>query len=235
MAYTTNEQESSASGLGSALRVIPKTIRPVTFKQGTGILPVLTPVAFNTSDEMWVPWTLGINQITSLTMDEGVIAGDFTLTVSSQTTSAIAFDATAEDIQTALEALSSVDPGDVEVTGGPIHEAPVLIEFKGQYRSTSVSITVDDTGIDPAEITAAEEQAAVPPDDSVDVIKGFVWPNSTTLSASGEVIGDVLIEGKVHFSDIPVPDGISTTELQTACQTGPRGLGIIMDGLESVR
>lgn len=65
-----------------------------------------------------------------------VSAGTFTLSFGGQTTGAIAFDATDATIQTALEALSTIDPGDVTVTqevglleaGGRMR-----CDFAGQY------------------------------------------------------------------------------------------------------
>lgn len=48
--------------------------------------------------------------------DTAVSAGTFTLSFGGQTTTAIAFDASAATIQSALEALSTIDPGDVTVT-----------------------------------------------------------------------------------------------------------------------
>lgn len=49
----------------------------------------------------------------------GPTGGTFTLTFSGQTTSALAFDATAATIDTALEALSNIGAGDVSVGGNP--------------------------------------------------------------------------------------------------------------------
>jgi hypothetical protein len=69
------------------------------------------------------------------------IGSTFTLSVGDQTTGPIAWDATALDVQTALEALSNVDPGDAVVTGNIISPG-LLITFGvgdfGQYD------TVDD-------------------------------------------------------------------------------------------
>lgn len=77
-----------------------------------------------------------------------VTAGTFTITYSSQTTGNINFDATAAQIQTALEALSNLAPGDVVVSGGPISTTPVVIIFQGTLKGTNVAqVTVDSTGL----------------------------------------------------------------------------------------
>ncbi len=46
----------------------------------------------------------------------GATGGTFTLTFSGQTTTALAYNATAAQVQAALEALSNIAPGDVYVS-----------------------------------------------------------------------------------------------------------------------
>jgi hypothetical protein len=65
-------------------------------------------------------------------------AGNFTLTFSGQTTGNIAFDANAAAVQSALEALSNIAPGDVVVTS-PVASTWV-IEFRGAYLGTNVPV-----------------------------------------------------------------------------------------------
>ncbi len=66
-------------------------------------------------------------------------------------------------------------------------------------------------------------------------IKGFVWPDPITLVSDKEVIGNVLIEGKIHFDDIALPTGQTAANLKTACRSGPRDLGLFIQGLDQVR
>jgi len=69
-------------------------------------------------------------------------AGTFTLTFSAQTTAPIAFDAPAATVQTALEALSNLDPGDVVVTGGPGGAGgatPYVVQFGGARANVDVA------------------------------------------------------------------------------------------------
>ena len=75
-------------------------------------------------------------------------AGDFTLTFDSEETAAIAYDAAASAVQTALELLANIDgPGvDIAVTGSA--GGPYTVEFKGQYLATDVALMViDGTGL----------------------------------------------------------------------------------------
>lgn len=60
-----------------------------------------------------------------------VTAGTFTITVGANTTTALAYNATAATIQTAVAALASVGSGNVLVTGGLLTTTPMRILFTG--------------------------------------------------------------------------------------------------------
>jgi hypothetical protein len=60
-----------------------------------------------------------------------VTAGTFTITVGANTTSALAYNATAATIQTAVAALASVGSGNVLITGGILTSTPMRILFTG--------------------------------------------------------------------------------------------------------
>lgn len=82
-----------------------------------------------------------------------VTAGTFTLTVVhpitgvSRTTAPIVFNATAAQIQAALEALDNVDAGDILAAGGPINTTPVTLTFFGSYIGNPAQLTVSNTGL----------------------------------------------------------------------------------------
>lgn len=62
MTLATEQLFQTAIGLGSGLRVEPTVLQPKTFAAGTAKLPQLTPMAFNTSLNLWVPWDAdGVN------------------------------------------------------------------------------------------------------------------------------------------------------------------------------
>jgi hypothetical protein len=70
-----------------------------------------------------------------------VTGGTYTITFDGVGPSAVlAYDATAAQIQTALEGLGNIDPGDVSVTGGPppLFGPAIVIEFTGQYAGLDV-------------------------------------------------------------------------------------------------
>lgn len=87
--------------------------------------------------------TAGVNEL-QLVASSGT-GGTFTLTYSAQTTAALDWDSTAGEIQTALEALSNIDPGDVLVTGSV---GQWYVEFIGTLAATNVAqMTADDTNL----------------------------------------------------------------------------------------
>lgn len=61
-------------------------------------------------------------------------------------TTAIAWDASAAAVRTALEGLASIEPGDVEVTGAA--GGPYIVEFQGQFTGEEVpDLTLDASGL----------------------------------------------------------------------------------------
>lgn len=72
------------------------------------------------------------------TVDVDATGGNFQLTFTGQTTANIAWNATAAQLQAALEALSNIAPGDIHVTGGP-GPAMWTVEFLGTYDGVNVA------------------------------------------------------------------------------------------------
>jgi hypothetical protein len=88
------------------------------------------------------------DEVQALTKSGTVSGGTFTLTYSGQETANIDWDATAAEVQAALEALSNIDPGDVVVSGGPLPNSRLQIRFSGALEGTDVgAITVDGTNL----------------------------------------------------------------------------------------
>lgn len=87
----------------------------------------------------------GVNEIQTLTITGTPTGGDFTITYSGQTTAAIAFDASAAAVQSALEALSNIAVGDVSCGGGALPGTPVTITFTGTlgYQNVALATTTD--------------------------------------------------------------------------------------------
>jgi hypothetical protein len=64
--------------------------------------------------------------------------GTFTLSFLGEATAPLAFNATAAAIQSALQGLSSIGPGNVDVSGGPAATAPLTITFTGHLSDLSL-------------------------------------------------------------------------------------------------
>ena len=86
----------------------------------------------------------GVNEKQTIAIDDASSGGSFTLTYSGQTTGAIAYSATAEDVASALKALSTIGDNDVEVTGGPGPGTDWTVEFKGALALTNVGALTGD-------------------------------------------------------------------------------------------
>ena len=114
-------------------------------------------------------------------------SGNFTLTFNSQTTANILYNANAATVQSALEALSNIAPGDVVVTS-PV-SGSWLIEFAGTYAGTNVAVL---TGTD------------------VDLMGGSDSITITTLN-SGGTTGQITFTPALATADgIPVDNAVIT-------------------------
>lgn len=80
------------------------------------------------------------NEAQRVTITGAPTGGAIKLTFSGQTTADIAFNAIASAVQSALEALSNIDVGDVTVTGGPGPASFWTVTFGGQYANTDVPV-----------------------------------------------------------------------------------------------
>lgn len=84
----------------------------------------------------------GDNEVQTVAIDNASTGGTFTLTLDGQTTAAIAFNAIASAVKSALELLSTVDT--VTVTGGAGPANDWIVEFTGTSAGTNVNAMVGD-------------------------------------------------------------------------------------------
>ena len=105
--------------------------RTFEFRQGTGATATNWLINLQKAAQ---------NEKQTITITGTPTGGTFTLTYSGQTTAAIAYNASATDIQTALEALSNIASGDVACTGGALPGAAVVVEFTGDLANTDVDL-----------------------------------------------------------------------------------------------
>lgn len=89
-----------------------------------------------------------VNEVQTITMAGPPTAGTFTLTYDGQTTTGIAFNATAAAVQAALELLTNIGTGNVLGAGGPLPGTAVTITFQGTLAGKNVSLmTANSTGL----------------------------------------------------------------------------------------
>lgn len=146
LAFTENEAITQNNGRGQPCVSYQA---PDTLLNGT-----LDPIQVCTPDPHILEFLIGgaviltPSEVQTLTITGTPTGGVFTLTFDSQETSDIDYDATAAEVQTALEGLSNVEPGDVVCAGGPLPGTAVTITFAGQYAGVDVAlITSDDSGL----------------------------------------------------------------------------------------
>lgn len=104
------------------------------------------PVGINDYQAVVAP-AAPVNEIQSVTFSTPGTAGTFTLSFSGQTTSPIAYNATAAEILTALAALPTIGgAGNVDVTGAA--GGPFTVTFKGALAGVNVpALTADSTAL----------------------------------------------------------------------------------------
>lgn len=100
-----------------------------------GVVPSGTVLAKIAATELYAPYAGTTDEVQTITID--ATGGTYTLTYSGQTTAAIDWDATAAEVQSALEALSNIAPGDVTVTGDA--GGPYTVTFGGTLSDTNVA------------------------------------------------------------------------------------------------
>lgn len=115
----------------------------------------------------------GVNEVQTITLTGVPTGGTFTVTYSGQTTSAIAYNASAGTVQTALIALSNIGPSDVVVTGSA--GGPYTVTFGGTLAATNLA----EMTASGASLTGGSSQAI-----AVDAVTASSGPNHWDTAAN---------------------------------------------------
>jgi flagellar hook protein FlgE len=138
------------------------------------------------------------NEHQTITITGSPTGGTFTLDYGSGTPASVAYNATAAQVQTALESLSTISAGDVKCTGGQLPGTPVVVEFTGALAATDVNaLTIDTTGL---------TGGSSPSGTVTETIKG-----SATLGVLGGKATASLVNGQIRITD--TTSGYSNTDL----------------------
>lgn len=192
----------STHGLHNARSVTPDASLFTLAAYPNGI-PSGTPLGVVTSSGKVGPYSGDSTDEVQTLTEGGSGLTSYTITFSGQTTASIDDDATAAQVQTALEALSNINPGDVTVTGGPLASGPFTVTFGGQYANTDVpAMTTTPTGgtgtVVVATSTAGGADAS---SDGREVLAGFLV---TDQKAPGEGGWPMLDHGRIRTDKLPV-------------------------------
>lgn len=68
------------------------------------------------------------------------------------------------------------------------------------------------------------------------VIRGFVWPDEVQLVSGSEVLGQVMMGGRIHVDDVDLsqtPGPETVADLKIAMRLGLRERGYVVEGLDN--
>ena len=190
----------------------PESIQRIAYNFGYSTYIVFSATALSA--------VTSTNEVQSLIATGGT-AGTFTLTFIDQTTAAIAYNATAADVQSALEALSNINPGDVTCADGPLPDSAVTITFGGQYAAQNVPALVVTDNITDGTAAITTTTPGVAPAEVVELVNGNLRTSCfvTTPTSVAWTEGDTLDKFNKTFT-ITLKDNVCgnsrLTELQAA-------------------
>ena len=165
------------------------------------------PLGKVTATGLYAPYSAVTNEVQTLTVTGGPTGGTFTITFDGQTTTAIAYNATAATVQTALEGLSHVNPGDITVTGNA--GGPWTLTFGGQYLGENVAtVTTTEafTGGTSPDITIATTTAGgtATATDGSQVFAGFLFTEVAFHPGATKVAAPLMVHGQIDVAKLPV-------------------------------
>jgi len=158
------------------------------------------PVNANTTLGDVITWlntnegTAAVNEVQTVSITGSPTGGTFTLNYGGQTTAPIAYDATAAEVDAALEALSNIGAGGVSCTGGDLPDTPVVVEFTGALAGQDVALmTIDDSGL----TGGTSPAGSVAETTGGRAVQGVLGSDATASLAHGKI---VITDSRAGFS-----------------------------------
>lgn len=137
-------------------------------------------IYLSATDGAFADARVGAREKQTVTITGSPTGGTFTLTYAGQTTAAIAYNAAAATVEAALEALSTIGQGNVQVTGSA--GGPFTVEFVGQLQNQNIAaMTADGSSLTGG--TAPAVAIATPAAGVGDVVAGTVVPGFADTTA----------------------------------------------------
>jgi hypothetical protein len=170
------------------------------------------------------PEGAGTSEVQTITITGGPTGGTFTLTYDGQVTDPLDFDASAGEVDSALEALTNLAPGDVTVTGGPGPDTPWVVTFAAALGNVStlvangsftggvdpaIGVVVTTPGVDPAPTAGSWMYATGPVQvrlDTVRVERAENWRTNTTLYVADRLFAATFDPCTLHAVSIEIPE-----------------------------
>jgi len=159
------------------------------------------------------PWSGSmVSEVQTASPDQSPNGGTYTLTYKGQTTAAIAYNASPAAIQAALEALSTVNSGDITVGGGVngLDDGDVTFTFRDTLGDVGM-ISIDDSSLSPTLTVTMSETT-----------KG----SAGYISRSSNTVDDVIYGVTLHLHD--------TTDAAGEELTLTRDIQSVKDKLDSL-
>jgi hypothetical protein len=168
-----------------------------------GYIPSGCPLAKITASGLYGPYSV-TDEVQTIT-EGGSGLTSFTLTWNGQTTASIDDQATAAEVQAALEALSNIAPGDVTVTGNP--GGVYTVTFGGTLADTNVAqMTATPTGGTGTVTIATATAGGAEGTGGLETCAGLLF-SSTKIPDTSDTTKDVgaamLVHGFVKLSRLP--------------------------------
>jgi len=110
--------------------------------QNTGLTPIIgTNSGLNYTIHDEIAWTglAGTNEVQEVSIAGAPGAGTFVLEYGGEQTALLDYNATAAEVEAALEALTTIGTNNVSCTGGDLPGTPVDVEFIGDLSATSLA------------------------------------------------------------------------------------------------
>lgn len=173
-----------------------------------GYFPSGIPLAKITASGLYGPYAASANEVQLLTITGSPTGGTWTATFQGATTAAIAYNATAATVQSALEALTTIEPGDVTVTGSA--GGPYTVTFTGRFAGQDVAAMTasgasltggTSPGVTPSTTTAGGDSAS----DGTGKLAGFLLtPVKAPAVNTTDVQGVLYEHGRVVTARLPI-------------------------------
>jgi hypothetical protein len=159
--------------------------------------------------------------------------GTFDLTINGVTIADIDHDVDTATLQTAIAtALGITELTDITVTEGggglDANDGTCTLTWSGEMAEQDIDITADFTNI-----VGNVHVLSTSTEGVSSRIDGFVWPDAVVLDSDEEVLGQVLLGGRIHVDDIPIVSGYTSAILKAQLRDKQvRDSGFIIEGLE---